>query len=262
MSLQITEKLLTPNKFSRPQLKILTIKKIVVHWVGNANTTAIANRNYFESLKSGKTYPSSHYIIGLDGEIIMCVPENEIAYHANNANSYSIGIENCHPDWDGKFNDKTMSSLIKLCAQICKKYGLNPLVDIIRHYDVTNKDCPKYYVSHQAEWESFRKKVKQEMTGNNNTDEELEEAVKHVNFKGASIDSSMWGNVSTMNVRYGTQLVTKLGSVLYKNPRISYEEVISNMIRDKHLNSPQIWQNKSFNANHLRSIILLFSSIM
>lgn len=28
--------------------------------------------------------------------------------------------------------------------------------DVIRHYDVTGKNCPKYYVEHQDAWEQFK----------------------------------------------------------------------------------------------------------
>lgn len=114
--MKIEKALLTPNSYSRPGQKLTKVRKIVVHWVGNANSTAKANRNYFESLRNRKIYASAHYIIGLEGEIIQCIPENEVAYHATTANGYSIGIENCHPEWNGKFNEKTYKSLIELCV--------------------------------------------------------------------------------------------------------------------------------------------------
>lgn len=153
--------LLTPNRYSRPQIAISTVKKIVVHWVGNAGSTAENNRNYFEGLKAGinKVYASSHYIIGLAGEIIQCIPEEEVAYHANSANDYSIGIENCHPDWTGKFNDLTYKSLVTLCADICYRYKLDPEMDVIRHYDVTGKMCPLYYVKDSTAWKQLKKDV-------------------------------------------------------------------------------------------------------
>ena len=30
---------------------------------------------------------------------------------------------------------------------------------MIRHYDVTGKNCPKYFVEHEDEWEQFKKDV-------------------------------------------------------------------------------------------------------
>lgn len=156
--MQIIEKLLTVNPMSRPQKSLSTVEKIVIHYVGNPNTTALANRNYFENLKNQKIrYASSHYIIGLDGEIIRCIPDNEIAYHAGNyqMNLHSIGIENCHTDSLGKFNSKTYESLVELTASLCDKFKLNPQKDVIRHYDVTKKMCPIYYVKHDDEWREF-----------------------------------------------------------------------------------------------------------
>lgn len=159
--MNIEQKLLTPNKYSRPQTKLTKITKIAIHYVGNAGSTAIANRNYFENLKSGTNsiYASSHYIIGLNGEIIQCVPETEIAYTTNAANSYSIGIECCHPLADGKFNDKTNQALIELCADLCKRYNLNPLNDLIRHYDITGKKCPLYHVNNPSAWTKLKQDI-------------------------------------------------------------------------------------------------------
>lgn len=132
----------------------LAPKGIVVHYVGNPGSSAAANRNYFESGSEGRGV-SSHYIVGLDGEIIRCVPENEVAYHATTANSTHIGIENCHPDAAGKFNDKTYASLISLCADICTRYGIKPETGVIRHYDVSGKLCPLYYVNNPAAWKTL-----------------------------------------------------------------------------------------------------------
>ena len=157
----IEDRLLTVNPYSRSGEKQNKIEKIVVHWVGNAGSSALGNRNYFESLAtSHKTYASSHYIIGLNGEIIRCIPENEVAFHSGSysMNRKSIGIEDCHPDWDGKFNDNTYNSLVELCADICKRYNLG-IDAIIRHYDVTGKECPRYYVRNKQAWIQFKNDV-------------------------------------------------------------------------------------------------------
>lgn len=165
--MKITNNFLTINPNSRSGIKRSKTTKIAVHYVGNPNTTAVANRNYFENLKGTSTYVSSNYIIGLEGEIICCVPDVEIAYCTNQANSYSVSIECCHPDSTGKFNAATEKSLAELCAYLCKRYNLNPIDDIIRHYDVTGKQCPLYwsptkYVSREvadARFNAFKKSV-------------------------------------------------------------------------------------------------------
>ena len=151
----IDEQLLTINEWSRPGKKIKSLDYIVIHYLGNPETTAQENHDYFESLKDLKnTSMSANYVIGIDGEIIHCVPDDEVAYASNRANSYSISIENCHKDETGKLTDKTYTSLVDLTAYLSERYGLGR-DQIIRHYDVTGKECPKYYVDHPDKWEAF-----------------------------------------------------------------------------------------------------------
>lgn len=91
---------------------------------------------------------------------------DEWSYCTNQANGYSISIECCHPDNTGKFTDATETSLAELCVFLCKKFGLTE-EDIIRHYDVTGKQCPLYwsptkYVSKEiadGRFNAFRSKV-------------------------------------------------------------------------------------------------------
>lgn len=204
--MKIKDMLIEPNKYSRPQTKIGTIKNIVVHYVGNAGSTAENNAKYFNNLKNGSgTYASAHYIIGNDGVVIRCVPENEVAYHASSANSYSIGIEVCHPDNTGKYTDLAYKSLIELLVDLCTRYKLEPTQAIIRHYDVTGKICPKYYVENGGAW----KKLKQDVVEAMGKDKELESAVKVLHEKGIISSPEMWINetYSKSNVR---SLITKM----------------------------------------------------
>ena len=166
--MKIIEMFLTPNKFSRPQIALKKVEKIAVHYVGNAGSSAKDNRNYFENLKDTQDrYVSSHFIVGLNGEVIQCIPLNEWSYCTNQANGYSISIECCHPDTTGKFTEATEKSLAELCAYLCCKFNLNPMDDIVRHYDVTGKQCPLYwsptkYTSKQTadvRFKTFKKSV-------------------------------------------------------------------------------------------------------
>ena len=200
MAVKVKEILITPNKWSRPQIKIGTIKNIVVHWVGNAGSTAENNAKYFDSLKDGRgVYASAHYIIGNDGVVIRCVPENEVAYHASKANNYSIGIEVCHPDNAGKYTDLAYKALIELLVDLCSRYKLDPTQAIIRHYDVSGKDCPRFYVKNAEAW----KKIKQDVVDAMSKDEEFEDAVKALQDKGIICSPEVWlnQNYSCSNVR-------------------------------------------------------------
>lgn len=158
---EVTEDFLTPNSYSRPGLELKKVKGIVIHYVGNAGSSAKENRDYFENLKDNhERKASSHFIVGLSGEIIQCIPLDEIAYASNERNKDTISIENCHPGEDGKFNQKTYDSLVDLTGELCIRYNLS-YKDVIRHYDVTGKQCPLYFVEHEDAWKEFLQDVKQ-----------------------------------------------------------------------------------------------------
>ena len=164
LSDNIQQEILPVNPYSRPGVKISKVTAIVVHYVGNPGTTAEQNRSYFNNLAELKNaYASSHYVVGLQGEIIQCVPLDEIAYASNNRNYDTISIECCHQDAEGRFTGDTYNSLVRLVAALCRTYGLNPETDVIRHYDVTGKLCPIYYVNNPDEWYAFKLSVKNEM---------------------------------------------------------------------------------------------------
>lgn len=150
---------LTVNEYSRPGTPTDKIRSVVVHYTANPGSTAQNNRDYFENLKdTQETKVSSNFIVGLDGEIIQCVPTAEVAYASNSRNQDSVSIECCHPDETGKFNRETYESLVELVAFLCGKFDLG-MDDIIRHYDVTGKECPKYFVEHEDAWELFKNDV-------------------------------------------------------------------------------------------------------
>ncbi len=158
----ITNKYITNN---RPYEKRSKTTAIAIHYVGNAGSSAEANRNYFQNTS---TEVSSNFIVGLDGEVLCCIPDEEVAWCTSQANSYSVSIENCHPDSTGKFNDKTYKSLVELCVYLCKKYKLNE-TNLIRHFDVTGKVCPKGFVvkskggsddENNTAWKTFKADVK------------------------------------------------------------------------------------------------------
>ena len=152
---------LTVNEWSRPGTELEQIDGVVIHYVGNPGTTAHANRNYFESLSSGQegTYASSHFIVGLEGEVIQCVPLTEVAYASNTRNGDTVSIEVCHPDETGAFSPVTYDRVVELTAWLCVRFKLDPETDVIRHYDVTGKECPRYYVEHPEAWDAFRADV-------------------------------------------------------------------------------------------------------
>lgn len=157
----IQEDFLTENPYSRPGEKLGTVNNIFVHYTANPGTSAAQNRSYFENLGlTGETSASAHFVIGYDGEIIQCIPLDEIAYAVQKRNYDSISIECCYLEKDGKFTDATYNSLIQMSAWLLKEYNLS-VSDMRRHYDEGGKKCPLYYVEHEDAWEQFLADLKQ-----------------------------------------------------------------------------------------------------
>jgi len=114
---------------SRSGEKLSSVKDIVVHYVGNPGSTAEQN-----------------------------IPLSEMSAASNWRNNDTISIEVCHPDDTGKFNKKTYKSLVKLVAWLEEQCGLED-GDVIRHYDITGKECPRYFVTHEDAWKKFKQDV-------------------------------------------------------------------------------------------------------
>lgn len=137
--------------------------KIAWHYTGIAGAKAINTiNNWFNAITNGYKqngkylYASSHYLCDLDGTIYSYIPENYIAYTTNQANSYSIGIECATIGSDDHYPDVEYKSMIKLGAYLADKYNLDPRKDFIRHYDVTGKICPRYFVNNVKAWNQFK----------------------------------------------------------------------------------------------------------
>ena len=156
---EIEVNLLTINPYSRPGIETGKINGIVIHYTANPGASAIDNRNYFENLKDTHiTKTSSNFIVGIEGEIVQCVPTWEVAYASNDRNKDTVSIECCHPDESGKFTKSTYRSLVQLTAWLCMKFDLDE-TDVIRHYDVTGKNCPKYFVENERAWAQLREDI-------------------------------------------------------------------------------------------------------
>lgn len=96
---------------------------------------------------------SVHYILGTDGTLCRCVPEEKRAWHAglggwreieNDMNSHSIGIEICNPSLgQHPFTDAQIEKLIPFCQKLIRKHKIKPQY-VIAHSDMapTRKPDP------------------------------------------------------------------------------------------------------------------------
>jgi N-acetylmuramoyl-L-alanine amidase len=75
----------------------------------------------------------------------------ELSYYPNNC---TIGIELCHINWEGEFRQETLDSTKELVLELCERYSLGK-ENIYRHFDITGKECPRYFVRHEDKWADF-----------------------------------------------------------------------------------------------------------
>ncbi|MFB7142496.1 N-acetylmuramoyl-L-alanine amidase [Gottfriedia sp. NPDC056225] len=165
------------NKYTRPSIKLKGVKKIVIHWTANPGASAQSHQRYFNgSAIKNKTYASAHIFVD-SKEAICIIPLDEVAYHANdhyernssggvyrgvpelapNANKLSIGVEMCL-EKDGTVSQYTITRAVRVVAELCKMFKLDAN-DIVRHYDITHKPCPKTFIDHPERFNEFKAQV-------------------------------------------------------------------------------------------------------
>jgi N-acetylmuramoyl-L-alanine amidase len=142
-------------------------KWLVIHFTANDGDNATNNGKYF---KNNVVKASAHYFVD-DDTVVQSVEEDYVAYavggkklkntkgakyHGVCTNYNSISIEMCDTVKDGKYNvsSKTRAKAIELAKDIVKRHNIDKS-HVVRHYDITGKMCPKYYVDDINEWKSF-----------------------------------------------------------------------------------------------------------
>lgn len=151
-----------------------TVSYVAMHYTGNSKDTAAANASYYNG--SGARQASAHFFVD-DSNIYQSVELRDRAWHvgatsyrhASCRNTNSIGIEMCCTAGNYKISETTKENAAQLCAYICKLLGITAsTVDtyVLRHWDVTGKDCPAQMVgSGNAEWTAFKSRVKAILNG-------------------------------------------------------------------------------------------------
>ena len=176
-----TENFVDVNKYSRPALPLKKVVGFVLHWTANPGASDTAHQKFFDGDDGGGSrYAGAHMFVDSDSATLI-IPENEIAYHANehacrieklkgevkrkdgtiyhgDANCTTLSLEMC-VEKDGTIHPKTIERSIQIMAAWCTKYKLKES-DIYRHFDVTGKNCPAPFVKDPSQFGIFKKKVK------------------------------------------------------------------------------------------------------
>lgn len=162
--MKIEEKIAKSSNYSATNRAVSAVRYLVIHYTGNNGDTAKNNAEYFSRESIGA---SAHYFVDPQS-IWRSVPDKHTAWHCG-AKSYkhaacrnanSIGIEICILDKQGKIRQESIDHAATLTRELMKKYGV-PVSNVLRHYDVTGKNCPAPMVSNPKLWESFRAKLTQ-----------------------------------------------------------------------------------------------------
>jgi N-acetylmuramoyl-L-alanine amidase len=171
------------NKFSRPGLAILKVLGVVIHWTATPGATDENEKKFFDGADGGGSrYASAHIFVDRDSARCI-IPLNEVAYHANekpskvtrlrastanyksgNANLNTIGVEMC-VEKDGTIHPDTVKRTVDVVVELCKQFGLSPLNDVYRHYDITGKNCPAPWVTNGQLFVGFKQNVKAKLEG-------------------------------------------------------------------------------------------------
>lgn len=144
------------------------IQYIVIHYTANDGDTDENNGKYFQRPNIGA---SAHYFVDEDSYTIS-VLEKDTAWHCGAKtyvhgscrNANSIGIEMCSEKDANKrycINNETFNNTVNITKKLMKEYGI-PLERVLRHYDVTGKNCPAPFVENPKEWERFLKALGEE----------------------------------------------------------------------------------------------------
>ena len=165
----ITKNITTVNRTKGVNTK----KYIVIHYTGNKTDGALANANYFKSVNRGA---SAHYFVD-ENSAYQSVEDKNIAWHCGAKkykhstcrNSNSLGVELCsRKDSKGNFYfmDKTVDNAVELIKMLMAKYNV-PIANVIRHYDVTGKNCPEPFVKNIEAWQNFKNRLEENVVKQN-----------------------------------------------------------------------------------------------
>ena len=140
---------------------------LVIHYTSNRGDTAKNNADYFarEALASPA---SAHYFVD-ETEIWASVPETCVAWHCGAKtyvhptcrNANSIGVEICMNAADGSVREGSITHAAELVRELMQRYQI-PVERVLRHHDVTGKDCPAPMVENVARWNAFLDSLKEE----------------------------------------------------------------------------------------------------
>lgn len=163
------------------------IKYLIYHYTGNDGDTDTNNAAYF---RDNVVEASAHYFVD-DDSVTQSVPDLTIAYAVGGdkwadcgktgggsmygviKNRNSISIEMCDTRRDGTLmaTEATLARAIELGRALMARYHI-PIGRVYRHFDVTGKHCPAYFMD-AGKWAEFKSRLE----GPDVTEERVKELI-------------------------------------------------------------------------------------
>ncbi len=149
------------------------IMYLVFHYTGNDGDNDTNNAKYYQN---NVVQASAHYFVD-DDSITQSVEDLGIAWAVGGkkwsdcpqtgggtlyltANNYNtLSIELCDTRRDGQLmaTEATLERAVELGRALMEKYNI-PIERVIRHFDVSGKHCPAYFMDNTA-WEAFKARL-------------------------------------------------------------------------------------------------------
>ena len=176
------------------------VEYIVLHYVGEVSS-AKANATYLN--RDGSLGWSAHFFTD-EHSIWQSVPLDESAGHcgvdySNGRAPFwgkcrcknSIGIEMCckkdaNENW--YIEPETVTRTVALVKWLMQEFNI-PIERVVRHYDVCWKTCPEPWVRDPAQWESFKKRISEDVIHLDMTKAEL------VRLITETVNQTVYGDV-------------------------------------------------------------------
>lgn len=153
--------------------KASQIQYLVFHYTGNDGDQAANNAFYY---RDNVVKASAHYFVD-DGQVYMSVEALRTAWAVGGkrwpdcprtgggslygvvTNANSISIELCDTRRDGQLmaTEATLERAAELGRALMVRYSI-PIERVVRHFDVTGKHCPAYFMDAKV-WEAFKARL-------------------------------------------------------------------------------------------------------
>lgn len=172
----------------------------MLHYTANDGDSGLSNARYFGQRLTPPV--SAHYFVD-DWGVTQTVPEEYVAYHCGAAayrhptcrNENAIGVELCDTRRDGTVapSEQTLKNAAALVWELMQRHHV-AVERVVRHYDVTGKRCPAYWVDRPEGFAAFQRRVLEE-------EEMVEKSEIILDGRRVPVERILKGGVNYIKVR-------------------------------------------------------------